>query len=269
MTSCTLSRRDRTNDFAATHLSILCHRLFQALAASACISSGWSRTFAKASSETNWTVSADHLPPTSVASTTSLARPPSPASSGHVLSLCFRAISSASAGLRDAPRRAVPSLRRGVTIVVSLPTALRRKVADRRSPLPGVWHRGCCASPHPCIEQRRLSSRVPLPPSKPLLRPTPVPNLFVPTPLPTRTLPGGGQRRRVDGHTGSGRRTRKREAKAAEEQESEWLRTKPRGSISREADQWCTCHGPRPGQCHHLLVVSHAGPYVRVEIANF
>ena len=126
MTSCALSRRDKTNDFAATQLSILCHRLFQDLAASACNSSGRSRTFAKVSSETNWTVSADHVPPVAVASTTILARPPSPACSGYVLSWSFRAISSATPGLRDAPRRAVPSLKSGRP-----PATTSRRLASR------------------------------------------------------------------------------------------------------------------------------------------
>ena len=64
--------------------------------------------------------SADHLPPTSQPSTTNLARPMAPASSGYVLSLRLRACTSAAPLVVAHCLLGVPSRRIGEIIVVSM-----------------------------------------------------------------------------------------------------------------------------------------------------
>ena len=91
----TRPRRDMANAFAAVQASNLCQRVNHTLRASACNSSGSSRTLAHASDDRNSAVSLDHLPPTSAPSTTSRALPPSPTSSFYVRSLRRRATSKA------------------------------------------------------------------------------------------------------------------------------------------------------------------------------
>ena len=74
--------RDIENAFAAAQANNLYHRLSHALRASACNSSGSSRTLAPANDDKNSAVSSDQRPP----STINRALPPSPASSGFVRS---------------------------------------------------------------------------------------------------------------------------------------------------------------------------------------
>ena len=65
-------------------------------------------------------VSTDNRPPTSPARTTSLARPPSPASSGYVRSFRLLATLSAAPCLVAKPALAVPSPRNALTNVTSI-----------------------------------------------------------------------------------------------------------------------------------------------------
>ena len=111
----TRPKRDIANAFAAAHASSLCHRLTHARRASACSSSGKSRTLAQARDVRNSAVSLDQRPPTSAPRTTKRALPPSPASSGYVLSLRRRASSKALPLVLSVPRLALPPRCREVT----------------------------------------------------------------------------------------------------------------------------------------------------------
>ena len=184
--------------------------------------------FALASDPKKVRASSDHRPPTSAATTTSLALPPSPDISGYVRS--FRRLASvrATPSYGSAPGRAVPSRVRADTRVVSM--------ASCAPP--------CKGSPSATTSCLRLSMRCGGHRSKsrtitfvrtraPASRHTRAAalssgNPLLPRTLPLRKLHGGGQGCREDGHTGSCEWTEEGKVDTSEQQNAERLGVKSR-----------------------------------------
>ena len=101
------------------------------------------RVLALANCRRNDCVSADHLPPTSLAKTTNLALPCSPDSSGYARSFLRRALSRAAPSSPAHRACGVPSRRRGETSVVSRATC-------------APWNNG---NPSATTSRRRASTR--------------------------------------------------------------------------------------------------------------
>ena len=114
------SNKDRAKARAAVHAMRTLHLRSQASIADFRITSGSLLALASARALRKLLASADHLPPTSQPSTTNLARPMAPASSGYVLSLRLLACTNAAPLVVAHCLRAVPSRRIGETMVVSM-----------------------------------------------------------------------------------------------------------------------------------------------------
>ena len=92
-------RSDAANAFAAAHAKSAAHLFRHAASTQPLSNTGAPWALCCAREVKKLAVSADHRPPTSPARTTSLARPPSPASSGYVRSFRLLATLSAAPGL--------------------------------------------------------------------------------------------------------------------------------------------------------------------------
>ena len=97
------SSRDDAQALAAVHAAIRCHLRNHALRTLPCNSGGADRDLAFARAHKKSCASADNLPPTSPASTTSLALPPSLTRSGKVRSFLVGASCKATPPVRLAP----------------------------------------------------------------------------------------------------------------------------------------------------------------------
>ena len=102
-------RSDAASAFAAAHARSAAHLLRHAASTLPFINTGAPWALCCAKEVRKLAVSADHRPPTSPARTTSLARPPSNASSGYVRSFRLLATLSAAPGLVAEPALPVPS----------------------------------------------------------------------------------------------------------------------------------------------------------------
>ena len=139
------SNSDKAKARAAVHAMRTLHLRNQATIADFRTTSGSHLALASARALRKLLASVDHLPPTSQPSTTNLARPMSPASSGYVLSLRLRACSNAAPLVEAHCLLVVPSRRIGETIVVSMAncaplnrgrpstTTSKRRLSTRRS----------------------------------------------------------------------------------------------------------------------------------------
>ena len=112
-------RSDAATAFAAAHDSMAPHRMRHACSARFCKIVVSCRALALANCDTNDLVSADQRPPTSMASTTSLARDRGPTNSGCVRSLRLLAACSTTPSASAAAPCGDPSQWRAHTSVVS------------------------------------------------------------------------------------------------------------------------------------------------------
>ena len=149
---------------------------------------------------------ATHLLPTSAPSTGSRALPPSPASSGYVSSLRRLCL----AWLSHPGGVGTPSLCRWQA-------GCHRGEGDRQPQPQDACHPTACALPNPCRARTNSPELWLLLLCRPLPQRTPAPNTCAPTRPLLRKLHGGGQGRRVDGHTGSCEQTGEGADEACEE----------------------------------------------------